>query len=64
MHKHFLNEIVNYVKNINTEILNKYYHNPSFLTKDLHKANQATNEQIANLVYDALIDLRNAANQK
>ena len=50
MHKEFINEIETDEKYINDEISWKYFkcQSPSFLTKDLFKAN------------DALIDLRNA----
>ena len=33
------------------------------MTKDLHKANQAKNEQIVNKVNDALIGLQNSFNK-
>ena len=66
LHKHFVNENVNYAKDVNTEILNEHfkYKTPLFLIKDLYKTNQAKNEQAVNLVSDALIDLRNVGNKK
>ena len=38
------------------------YHNQSFLAKDLYEANQSKNKKTVNMVNDALINLRNAAN--
>ena len=51
-------------KNLNKRIVRECfgYQNPSFLTKDLLKASQTKNYQMVNVVNDALIDLRNAAN--
>ena len=40
------------------------YRNPSFLAKNLYKANQAKNKQTINQVNDGLIDLRNALSKK
>ena len=37
------------------------YQNSSFLVKDLHKANQAKNEEMVNWFNEKLIDLWNAA---
>ena len=56
-----MNEIIAGKKDINDEIFCKYfkYQSPSFLAKDLIKANQAKNKQLANNVNDGLIDLRN-----
>ena len=66
MYGDFWDKIANDGTNINTEILNKYFkhQNPTFLLKDLHKANKSKDEKIVNHVNDALIDLRNTVNRK
>ena len=55
-----MNEIIAEEKDINYEIFWNYfkYQNPSFLAKDLIRANQAKNEQLVNNTNDGLIDLR------
>ena len=64
--ENFMNEIENDKKNINNEIFMEYFnhHNPSFLIEDLHKANQAKNQQTINKVNNALIGLRSDVNKK
>ena len=61
-----MNGIIAKEKDINDELLWNYfrYQNPSFLLKDLTRATQTKNEQLANNVKDGLIDLRNAIIKK
>ena len=53
-------------KTVNNDIFKKYfgYQNPSFLAKDLYKANPDKNKQIVNQVSDTLIGLTNVVNTK
>ena len=57
--KEFLNEIVNEEKMINGEIFRNYfnYQNPSFLAKDLFKADQSKNDEIKYMIINELIKL-------
>ena len=62
----FMKDIIANKKNKNDGIFWNYvkYENPSFLAKDLIRAAQAKNEELANNVNDSLIDLRNATVRK
>ena len=53
-------------KTVNNDIFKKYfwYQNPSFLAKNLYKANPDKNKQIVNQVSDTLIGLTNVVNTK
>ena len=55
-----MNEIIADEKDTNDEIFRKYfkYQNPSFLAKDLIRAQQVKNEQVVNNINDELIHLR------
>ena len=66
LQQEFMNGIIAKEKDINDELLWNYfrYQNPSFLLKDLTRATQTKNEQLANNVKDGLIDLRNAIIKK
>ena len=66
MKKEFLNAIIAKEKDINDQIFwNRLKHqNLSFLGKDLIRATEAKNEQLAKNVNDALIDLRNSFTRK
>ena len=57
--KEFLNEIVNEEKMINGEIFRNYfnYQNPSFLAKDLFKADQSKNDEIKYMIINEVIKL-------
>ena len=61
-----MKDIIANKKNKNDGIFWNYvkYENPSFLAKDLIRAAQAKNEELANNVNDSLIDLRNATVRK
>ena len=61
-----MNEILAYEKDINDETFWNYskYQNPSFLAKDLIRANQFKNKQLVNDINDELIYLRNAIIKK
>ena len=61
----FVNEIKNDKKTDN-EIFNEYfgYQNPSFLVKDLIKANQTKNNGIVNQTVDSNNELRNSVIKK
>ena len=54
-------EIRNDKENINSGIFREYfrYHNPSFLAKDLLKANQIKNHEILNQAFYSVNELRN-----
>ena len=53
-------------KTVNNDIFKKcfWYQSPSFLAKDLYKANPDKNKQIVNQVSDTLIGLTNVVNTK
>ena len=61
-----MNEIIDDKKDTNNDIFWKYfqYQNPSFLAKDLIKANHAKNEQLVTNIDDGFVDLRNVINRK
>ena len=61
-----MNEIIDHEKDISDDIFPNYfkYHSPSFLAKDLKRAEQAKNEKSVNNITDELIDLRNATTEK
>ena len=66
MHEEFINEIKNDEKNINEQIFKEYffYHTPLFLPKELYNSNQNINNEIADHINDALIELKKYINRK
>ena len=57
-----MNKIKANEKDMNDEIIWNYfkYQNPSFLAKDLIRANQVKNQQLVYNIHNGLINLRNA----
>ena len=66
LNKNFVSKIKNDEEKLNTEIFKKYfgYQNPSFLAKDLFKANQVIINQIVSLAFYSNNELRNAVIRK
>ena len=61
-----MNEIINDEENINHEIFREYitYQNPSFVAKELLKANDIKNNEIVNQVIYSMNELRKAVIRK
>ena len=62
----FLNETKNEEKNINRQIVRKYFNHqyPSFLVRDLYQDKKNKNGIIVRYLNESLIDLRNSINSK
>ena len=66
LRQEFINEIISDEKEINGEIFCNYFkcQNPSFLAKDLIRAQLSTNELLVDNINDGLTDLRKAIIKK
>ena len=61
-----MHKVPNNATNKKIERFNEYFkcHDPSFLVKDSHNANETRNVKIVNYAHNALIDIRNTINKK